>query len=96
MATTKTTETTGKKASPAKKAAAKTAAPKTVSKSATPRKKAAKSSVITSEERYKMIETAAYYIAEKNGFSTNNMDHWLAAEQEVDAKLNGASTSAGF
>lgn len=95
MATTKTTETTGKKTSPAKKAAAKTAAPKTAAKSATPRKKTTKSSVITSEERYRMIETAAYYIAEKNGFSTNNMDHWLAAEQEVDTKLNGLSASAG-
>ena len=95
MATTKTTESTGKKTSPAKKAAAKTAAPKTASKSAAPRKKATKSSVITSEERYRMIETAAYYIAEKNGFNTNHMDHWLAAELEVDAKLNGASTSTG-
>ncbi|MDP8567261.1 DUF2934 domain-containing protein [Methylophilus aquaticus] len=83
-----TTETTGKKTSPAKKAAAKTAAPK--AKSAATRKKAAKPSVMTSEERYKMIETAAYYIAEKNGFNTNHMDHWLAAELEVDAKLNGA------
>ncbi len=95
MATTKSTETTGKKTSPAKKAASKTAAPKATAKSAAPRKKAAKSSVITSEERYRMIETAAYYIAEKNGFNTNHMDHWLAAELEVDAKLNGASISAG-
>jgi hypothetical protein len=38
-------------------------------------------------ERYKMIEVAAYYIAEKNGFAGHAADYWIAAEKEIDKKL---------
>lgn len=85
MATSKTTDVSAKKTS-AKKAAPKTDTPKT--KSASPRKKSVKPSIITSEERYKMIEVAAYFIAEKNGFGDSHMDYWLQAEKEIDHKLN--------
>lgn len=86
MATSKTTDTPAKKTTTAKKAATKTTTSKT-DKPATTRKKTVKPAIITSEERYKMIEVAAYYIAEKSGFVNDNMYYWLQAEQEVDAKL---------
>ena len=38
------------------------------------------------EQRYRMIEVAAYYIAEKNGFSGNAADYWVQAEIEINAK----------
>ncbi|HIE10782.1 MAG TPA: DUF2934 domain-containing protein [Kiritimatiellae bacterium] len=42
---------------------------------------------ITSAERYKMIETAAYLRAEKNDFGGDPVHYWLEAEKEVDAQL---------
>ncbi|MCG8486601.1 MAG: DUF2934 domain-containing protein [Chromatiales bacterium] len=39
--------------------------------------------------RYQMIETAAYYIAEKHGFDPRkSVEDWAQAEQEIDARLN--------
>lgn len=38
------------------------------------------------EQRYRMIEVAAYYIAEKNGFAGNAADYWVQAEIEINAK----------
>jgi hypothetical protein len=35
----------------------------------------------------RMIETAAYFIAEQRGFQGHSHDHWLAAEREVAARL---------
>lgn len=84
MASTKTTESTAKKTT-AKKAAAKPAEKATKPAA---RKKSLKPAIITSDERYHMIEVAAYYIAEKNGFGHDHMHYWLQAEQEINAKLN--------
>ena len=64
-----------------KPAAAKTAPKKTVAKKAT------KARSIGAEERYKMIEVAAYYIAERNHFKGNSTDFWIAAEAEISAKI---------
>lgn len=36
---------------------------------------------------YRMVETAAYFIAEQHGFKGHPHDHWLAAEREIVAKL---------
>jgi hypothetical protein len=85
MATTKPAETSGKKTTSVKKASPAAAKD---TKSATPRKKPIKPSIITSEERYKMIEVAAYYVAEKNGFGGQPMDYWLEAERQIEDKLN--------
>jgi len=41
----------------------------------------------TPEERYRMVETAAYFIAERHGFQGRSDEHWAAAEIEVAAKL---------
>ncbi len=69
---------------PAKKTTAKAAAP---AKSA-PRK-AAKKTTVLPEERYQMIATAAYFLAERRGFSgCYEMEDWITAEVEIDAKLN--------
>lgn len=41
----------------------------------------------TPEERYRMVETAAYFIAERHGFQGRSEEHWAAAEREIAAKL---------
>ncbi len=55
-------------------------------KPATPATSMAKPTVSTSE-RAKMIEVAAYLLAEKNGFRGDAKAYWLQAERDVDAKL---------
>lgn len=45
----------------------------------------------TSEERRHMIETAAYYRAQKRGFSENDpVKDWLESEREIDATFQQA------
>lgn len=98
MATSK-----GKPASPAPKAAAKppakpalaaapaakpklAVAPAPVAKPAA--KPAAKAAKVDAAERLRMIAEAAYYIAEKRGFSHGNHDaDWAEAERQIDALL---------
>lgn len=41
----------------------------------------------TPEERYRMVETTAYFIAERNGFQGDSTEHWAAAEIEIAARL---------
>jgi len=41
----------------------------------------------TPEERYRMVQTAAYFIAERNGFSGCATDHWATAEIEIASLL---------
>ena len=41
----------------------------------------------TAQERYRMVETAAYFIAERNGFRGDAVAHWIAAEIEIAALL---------
>lgn len=87
---TSTTPTTPGKAAKAAKAAPKSAA-KTNSKN---RKPAIQE--ITPEQRHQLIAEAAYLRAEARGFSTEDPVHdWLAAEQEVDARLTGQAQGTG-
>jgi hypothetical protein len=72
--TTATTKKPAEKKAPVKKAAA-------------PKKTTTKSRKIGAEERYRMIEVAAYYLAENNSFQGNTLDYWIAAEMQVDAML---------
>jgi hypothetical protein len=75
--------------------ASKPAAPVAAKKPAAPAKTApskaapAKASALTPEQRYKMVQDAAYFIAEKNGFQAGSMDYWIAAEAEITALLSG-------
>lgn len=41
----------------------------------------------TPEERYRMIETAAYFIAERNNFQGDPAAFWSAAESEISTLL---------
>ena len=57
-----------------------------------PRTKAAPASIkpdakISPEERYRMVETAAYFIAEQHGFQGRSDEHWAAAERAIASKL---------
>ena len=36
-----------------------------------------------------MIQEAAYFLAEKNGFASGAMDYWVTAEAQIDAILAG-------
>jgi hypothetical protein len=75
---------------------AQATAPQPAPKKATGRKKAAAKRTpgkaspkrrISEEERYHMIQEAAYFQAEKRGFSCDPWKCWLDAEAEIDARL---------
>ena len=53
-------------------------------------KKLASKGPISPEERYRMIQEAAYFRAEKEGFDCDPWKCWLVAEAELDARLAGA------
>jgi len=67
----------------AKKPAAKKKAP--VKKKASAKKGAKKA--VNPEQRYKMIQDAAYYLAEESGFIGSTVDHWTKAEKQIKAQL---------
>lgn len=79
----------------APKAAAKPAAAKTTAaKSAAPKKApatkkapAAKKWNPGNEERYNMIQVAAYYLAERDNFSGSPLEYWAAAEVQISGML---------
>jgi hypothetical protein len=46
------------------------------------------------DQRYKMIATAAYYIAEKHGFDPRrSAEDWALAEEEIDTRLRSQKES---
>jgi hypothetical protein len=47
------------------------------------------------EQRYRMVQEAAYFVAEKNGFASGSMDYWIAAEIAIDALLPKKSMKHG-
>lgn len=55
-------------------------------KKTTPAKKT--TAKLTPEQRYLMVQTAAYFIAERNGFGGRATEHWAAAEIEIASKLS--------
>jgi len=72
-------EAAGRKATSRRKAA-----PKAASSKLAPKRQ------VSAEERYRMIQEAAYFRAEKQGFSCDPWKCWLVAEAEIDAKLAGS------
>lgn len=51
-------------------------------------KKAPAKRTVSPEERYQMIAAAAYFLAERHGFTSGRaLDDWIAAEKEVDGML---------
>ena len=86
------------KKSPAKKAAPK-AAPKAVEakkvvEKAAPKAAAAvkpaapKKPEISPEQRYNLIQEAAYFIAERHGFNGDSAYFWSLAEAEINTTLS--------
>jgi hypothetical protein len=50
---------------------------------------ASEKSEVSADERYLMIQTSAYDLAEKDGFRKDPLDYWLEAEQKI-AQLIGS------
>ena len=80
------------KKAPAKKAApkapvAKKAVEKVAPKAAVAKPAAQKKPALTPEQRYKMIEETAYFVAERHGFNGDSAYFWSLAEAEVDSRL---------
>jgi hypothetical protein len=50
-------------------------------------KKTAPKGRVSAEERYRMIQEAAYFRAESEGFKCDPWKCWLVAEAEIDAQL---------
>ena len=48
----------------------------------------------SAEERYRMIQSAAYFLAEKDGFQGPATHYWTLAEREIAAHL-GESEAQG-
>ncbi|MDR2874584.1 MAG: DUF2934 domain-containing protein [Methylobacillus sp.] len=71
---------------PATKTATKTVAKKPATKSA-PAKKSAATWNPGNEERYNMIQVAAYYLAERDQFRRSPLEYWTKAEAQIRAML---------
>jgi hypothetical protein len=52
-----------------------------------PAKRPAKPRSMSPEEHYCMIQEAAYFLAEKDGFKGDPFEYWVKAESEVAARL---------
>ena len=79
------------KAAPAKPAAEKSGTPAKAAKPAAKKSDATRKSgngnSVGTEQRAHYIEVAAFYIAERRGFSSDPVADWLAAEVEIDRLL---------
>lgn len=46
---------------------------------------------VSPEERHRLIAEAAYFIAERRGFTAGSeVDDWLRAEAEIESRLGGS------
>lgn len=85
-----------KEASPKAPRAVKASVPKAskvAAVAAAPRKRAAAAKparpVVTAEERQRMVELEAYFVAEKDGFRGDSKNYWITAEAIVESRLAG-------
>lgn len=74
-------------AKPAEPAAKKTTSKKTPTAKAASAKTKSSPRKISAEERYKMTEVAAYFLAERNGFKGNPVEYWEQAESQISQLL---------
>ncbi|WP_170165443.1 DUF2934 domain-containing protein [Thiohalobacter thiocyanaticus] len=88
---TTASKSTSRRKSPASSAKADKAAAKPSSRAASgKRSNKTATPEITPEQRRHLIAEAAYLRAEARGFTPGDPVHdWLAAEQEIDARLTG-------
>ena len=70
----------------------KSGASKSVRNTAPLRKQAGNgpAGAVTPEQRYLMVQEAAYYHAQKAGFTGDSVEHWLAAEKEINRRMGGS------
>lgn len=91
---------TRRKTAAAKPEAARTGAVEEPAATPARRKSARKSAAaqpqaIPPESRHRLIELAAYFIAERQGFvGGSSHEHWLQAEREIDAQIASGQTAA--
>jgi len=71
-----------------KKPAVKKPLTNTIAKKSKPAVKQKTAVKPTLEERYRMVELAAYYIAEQNGFQGRTDEYWAAAENQIATRLD--------
>ena len=94
VAKTLTVQATAKKTTTPIATVKQAASPKTATvepKAPSAKKPAAKKTTAPAspQQRYHMISTAAYYLAERRGFAGGyEMQDWISAELGIDAKLN--------
>ena len=91
MAETKKKPAAKKPAVKKTSAAAKPAAAKKVAVAKKPAAKkpaASKPNKIGAEERYRMVEVAAYFMAERNKFAGNPVGYWTVAEAQIKKMLS--------
>lgn len=75
-------------ATKSKAASAKPAEKKVAPAKATAAKKTnSKPHKISAEERYRMVEVAAYFMAERNHFAGSPVEYWTAAEAQIGKLL---------
>jgi hypothetical protein len=86
-------KTAKNEAAEAKPAAKKAPAKKAPAKKATTRRTATRQKsadvIVSPEDFYKMVQEAAYFQAEKDGFANDPSAYWLEAEKEIEKRLSG-------
>lgn len=82
---------TGDEKKPAKRSVAKSTSSSATAEKKPGRKAAAKPvpgrAPMSAEERYRMVEVAAYYIAERNRFAGSPVEYWTEAEAQISILL---------
>ena len=89
---------TAEKKAPAVKAVAKRTATETDGETRPVRRRSASAKASTPEktsppaklspeERYRLVQDAAYFIAERDGFQGSSVDYWHRAEREIAQQL---------
>lgn len=71
-----------------KKTSVKKAPSKARKVAAKPAPAAGSQPAVSPEERYRMIQEAAYYIAERHGFNGDSAYFWSQAEAEINARYS--------
>lgn len=81
----------GEDKKPARKSAAKSTNGSSTAEKKPGRRAAAKAAPgrpqMSAEERYRMVEVAAYYIAERDRFAGSPVEYWAEAEAQISGML---------
>jgi len=87
-AASKTAKKAVKKTAPRAATTKKTAAKPAVRKKKAAPRRTPKKTVLSAEQRWRLVAEAAYLRAEQRGFADGNpVDDWLAAEAEISTRV---------